>query len=195
MLTLAVAGSALAWSAARRHQDRLHRATGPASWIWLTEEVGEEPAPLRFFAAREFDWQGSGSRPAQAVLFVDRRYTLFFNGVLVGQGRQRPGDPLDDYDLSGSLWRGRNRIVIGAESPDGAGGILFLLTLPDGSQLPSDGRWRVAKTERELESGGRQAAIWGSPPMYPWGYPRVKSSMFKVQSWERPGSAFLNPEL
>jgi hypothetical protein len=173
VLTLAVAGSALAWSVARRHQDRLHRATGPASWIWLTEEVDEDPALLRFFAAREFDWQGSGSRPARALLFVDRRYTLFFNGARVGQGRQRPGDPLDAYELSGLLRRGVNRVVIGAESPDGAGGILFLLTLPDGTQLFSDSRWRVAKTEKELESGGRQAAVWGSPPMYPWGYPRL----------------------
>jgi hypothetical protein len=174
LLTLAVAGSALAWSVARRHQDRLHRTTGPASWIWLADEVGEEPAPLRFFSAREFDWQGSGSRPAQALLFVDRRYILFLNGGLVGQGLQRPGDPLDAYDLSGLLRRGLNRIVIGAESPDGAGGILFLLNLPDGTQLPSDGRWRVAKTEKELESGGRRAAVWGSPPMYPWGYPGLR---------------------
>jgi hypothetical protein len=138
------------------------------------DEVDEEPAPLRFFAAREFDWQGSGSRPARALLFVDRRYSLFFNGESVGQGQQRPGDPLDAYDLSSLLRRGRNRIVIRAESPDGAGGILFLLNLPDGSQVPSDGRWRVAKTEKELESGPRQAAIWGSPPMYPWGYPALR---------------------
>jgi len=177
VLTLAVTGSALAWSVARRHQDRVHRATGPASWIWLTDEVGEEPAPLRFFAAREFEWQGSGSGPTQALLFVDRRYALFFNGGLVGQGRQRSGDPLDAYDLSGLLRRGLNRIVIGAESPDGAGGILFLLTLPDGTQLPSDSRWRVAKTEKELKSGGRQAAVWGSPPMYPWGYPTLRGGI------------------
>ena len=177
VLTLAVAGSALAWSVARRHQNRLHRATGPASWIWLADEVGEEPAPLRFFAAREFDWQGSGSGPTQALLFVDRRYALFFNGGLVGQGQQRPGDPLDAYDLSGLLRRGLNRIVIGAESPDGAGGILFLLTLSDGTQVPSDGRWRVAKTEKELESGGRRAAVWGSPPMYPWGYPKLRGGI------------------
>jgi hypothetical protein len=177
VLAVFVAGSALAWSVARRHEDRLHRATGPASWIWLTDEVGEEPAPLRFFAAREFEWQGSGSRPARALLFVDRRYVLFFNGGPVGRGLQRPGDPLDVYDLSGLLRRGLNRIVIGAESPDGAGGILFLLTLPDGTQLFSDGRWRVAKTEKELESGGRHAAVWGIPPMYPWGYPRLRSGI------------------
>ncbi len=103
VLTLSVAGSALAWSVARRHQDRLHRATGPASWIWLTDEVGEEPAPLQFFAAREFDWQGSDSRPAHAILFVDRQYALFVNGELVGQGRQGPGDPLDAYNLSSLL--------------------------------------------------------------------------------------------
>jgi hypothetical protein len=177
VLAVFLAGIGLAWSVARRHQNRLHRVTGSASWIWLTEEVGEEPSPLRFLAAREFDWQGSSSRPARALLFVDRRYALFFNGGPVGQGQQRPGDPLDAYDFSRLLRRGRNRIVIGAESPDGAGGILFLLTLPDGSQLPSDGRWRVAKTEKELESGGRQAALWRSPPMYPWGYPRLRGGI------------------
>jgi hypothetical protein len=192
VLAFSVAGSALAWSIVRRHQDRLHRATGSAHWIWLSDEVGEEPAPLRFFAARDFDWQGSGGRPARALLFVDRRYAFFLNGGPVGQGQQRPGDPLDSYELSGLLRRGLNRIVIRAESPDGAGGILFLLTLPDGSRLPSDGQWRVAKTEKELESGGRSAAIWGSPPMYPWGYPRMQSSRFKVQG-SKLGAAFSQP--
>jgi len=171
LLTAVVIGSAAVLGLVRRHQDRLHLATNGAHWIWLSSEFGEERAPLGFFAAKDFDWEGGGQGPARALLFVDRRYTFSFNGARVGEGEKKPGDPLDAYDVSRSLVRGRNRIRIGVESPDGAGGVLFLLTLPDGSRIASGPSWKVAKTEQELESRPHFAAVWGRPPMHPWGYP------------------------
>lgn len=174
LLAVVVLGGALALAVSRQRQDRLHCATGPAQWIWLTRDIGEEPAPLRFWAARDFDWGGGGTGPARAVIFVDRRYELFFNGASAGRGQQRPGSPLDLYDVSRLLRRGRNRIEVWAESPDGAGGILFLLALPDGRAVASDRTWRVAGSEPGLASEARPAAVWGRPPMYPWGYPALR---------------------
>jgi hypothetical protein len=63
--------------------------------------------------------------------------------------------------------------VIEAESPTGAGGILFHLDLPGAERVDSDATWRVSPSEAELARGaGTPAAVWGRPPMYPWGYPR-----------------------
>jgi hypothetical protein len=38
----------------------------------------------------------------------------------------------------------------------------------------SDGRWRVDPSRDAIQSGGRyRAEVWGRPPMYPWGWPRL----------------------
>jgi hypothetical protein len=169
-LAAVVAVSALVLSLARRWEDRRHLATGRAQWIWLTYDL-KKPAPLRFFAAKEFDWNRAPEGPARLLLFVDRRYVLFVNGSRVGAGEQKPGDPLHVYEVSQLLRPGRNRIAIEAESPDGAGGILFALALPGGRMVVSDGSWRVGRSEKELAGGGAAAVIWGRPPMYPWRYP------------------------
>jgi hypothetical protein len=168
-LAAAVVASALALSLWRRVEDRHRLATGSARWIWLTREL-ERPAPLSFLAVREFDWGGGPAGPAPVLLFVDRRHTFLVNGVRVGVGEQRPGDPLRAYEISRQLVRGRNLLLIEAQSPDGAGGILFSLRL-DGQMVVSDASWRVARSEKDLARGGTGAVVWGRPPMYPWGYP------------------------
>jgi hypothetical protein len=164
-----VLGSELILFLVRAHEDRLHLATGKARWIWATREL-PEPAPLRFEAVKEF----SLSRPegtGHARVFADRAYTLRVNGSLVGSGSQKPGDPLDDYDLSTRMRPGRNEIAIEASSPTGAGGILFWLDLGDGGSVVSDASWEI-QTGPE-GSKRRRAVVWGRPPMYPWGYPAL----------------------
>src|SRR5262245_26780618 len=104
-----VIASAAVLGLVRRHQDRLHLATDRAQWIWLSSEIGEERAPLGFFAAKDFDWEGGGQGPARALLFVDRRYTFSFNGARVGEGVKKPGDPLDASDVCRKLGRGAKR--------------------------------------------------------------------------------------
>ena len=157
----------------RRSEDRRHLVTGRAEWIWVGKEIPEERGPLIFIAIREFSWSGTPAGPARALLFVDRRHVLSVNGARLGRGEQKPGDPLAVYDVSGVLRPGSNRIQIDAESPDGAGGILFALRLPNGEEVVSDGSWRVVRSLRELLTGGLPAAVWGRPPMYPWGYPAL----------------------
>jgi hypothetical protein len=98
------------------------------------------------------------------------------NGRRAGSGRQRPGDPLVLHEIAGLLSRGVNRIAIEAGSRTGVGGLLFSLDLADSGRdvVYSDGRWRVDPSRDAIRSGGRyRAEVWGRPPMYPWGWPRL----------------------
>jgi len=80
------------------------------------------------------------------------------------------------FDLAPYLRPGPNRVAIEAWSPDGIGGILFAVE-GDGIEpeaFASGRGWRVDPDPSALERGGRYApAVWGRPPQYPWGYPRL----------------------
>lgn len=148
--------------------------TGRAAWIWYTSRV-PKPAPLRFYATREFSLAQAPAR-STAKLFVDREHVLFVNGVRIGSGEQRPGDPLAVHDVTRLLRSGVNRIAIEATSPSGIGGILFALDV-DGTvydAAASGAAWRVDLDTGAIERGGRyRPVVWGAPPQYPWGYPKA----------------------
>jgi len=148
--------------------------TGGAEWIWYSP-AGPEPRPLRFYATRDFELPSAPSR-ATAKLAVDRAHVLYVNGERVGAGEIRPGDPLRVYGIAGRLHAGVNRIAIEASSPTGVGGILFSLDL-DGfgrDALVSDRRWRVDLSSEAVTRGARyRPVVWGRPPQFPWGYPRM----------------------
>ncbi len=172
LLATVLVASAATRALVRSHRDRSHLVTGEAVWIWRSRDI-PEPAPIRFYAAREFFLE-SVPPAAAAKIFVDRGFVFFVNGSRVGTGQQRPGDALSVFDVAPLLRPGANRIVIQAESPTGVGGILFSLDLGEKRKnaIVSDGTWRVALSEPVLRGGGgAPAAVWGSPPMYPWGYP------------------------
>jgi hypothetical protein len=162
-----VLGSELVWVLIRAHEDRLHLATGAARWIWATRDL-PEAAPVHFTVKKEFALTRPVS-PSRARIFVDGAYELRVNGSLVGSGSKKPGDALDAYELFPTLKPVRNEISIDVSSPSGAGGILFWLDPGDGHAIVSEGSWEV-----DSWPGGpkpRRAAVWGRPPMYPWGYP------------------------
>jgi hypothetical protein len=165
-LIVAVA-ALLAWR--RAASDRAHLVTGEARWIWLRLDF-PEPATLRFEASREFRLD-SAPPSAPVKLFVDPRGSLTVNGKRFASTDQQAGSPLRVFDVAPALVAGENRLVVEAESPTGAGGILFCLDLPGGRRVVSDSSWRVRSAG---ESGSRPAAVWGRPPMYPWGYPRTR---------------------
>jgi hypothetical protein len=174
----AIAGAVLAFAAMasliRAHADRMHLATGGAEWIWYTNRV-PEPHPITFVATRDFVLDRAPER-ALAKVFVDRGHVLYVNGTRAGSGTQRPGDPLAVYQVASLLKTGINRIAIEAESPTGIGGILFSLDvhLSGRDAVVSDGRWRVDLAREAVEIGARyRPAVWGRPPQYPWGYPRI----------------------
>lgn len=167
LFALIVAAAALlAWR--RAASDRAHLVTGEARWIWPRLDFPEAET-LRFEASRDFRLD---SAPASATLklFVDPRGSLTVNGKSFASADQKAGDPLRVFDVAPALVVGENRLVVEAESPNGAGGILLCLDLPGGRRIVSDSSWRVRSAD---EAESRPAAVWGRPPMYPWGYPKM----------------------
>ena len=172
LLTVVVVASAVILAAFRSHRDRSNLVTGNALWIWRSRDI-PEPAPIRFYVARDFFLERVPPSAA-AKIFVDRGFVLFVNGSRVGTGLQRPGDALSVFEVAPSLRPGANWVVIQAESPTGVGGILFSLDLGESRKnaVVSDENWRVVLSESALrQGGGAPAAVWGRPPMHPWGYP------------------------
>jgi len=174
LLVVAVVGLAAVRGILAAHADRELSRTGEARWIWYSRDV-KEPRELSFVATRDVVLGRAPSR-ATAKVFVDRWHVLWLNGRRVGGTRQRPGDPLALYEVAGLLRKGANRIALEAGSESGIGGLLFSLDLSDWGRdaVVSDERWRVDPSRGAIASGGRyRPAVWGSPPMYPWGWPRL----------------------
>ncbi len=169
---LAVSAAALwLW---RAREDRRFLMTGPARWIWYTRQI-RQPAPLRFRAWKEFRIDSASAASAPARLFGDCAWSLEVNGQRVAEGAQKPGDPLVALDLVRYLRPGGNRVEIEASSVNGVGGLLFWMNSGGGRLVVSDGSWRVERIPRDPE-GSRFAVVWGRPPMYPWGYPRLRGA-------------------
>jgi len=173
-IAVVVCGFAAVRAVVRAHGDRMWLRTGAAQWIWYSSG-GKDPAPLRFYATRDV---ALSERPAAATakVFVDREHVLYVNGVRAGGGTQNPGDPLRVYAVAALLELGINRIAIEASSPTGVGGVLFSMDV-DGfgrDAVVSDGLWRVSLAPESVASGGRyRPIVWGRPPRFPWGYPRM----------------------
>lgn len=174
VLAVAIAFLAAARALLSAHAERELSRTGAARWIWYSRDV-KEPRELAFVATRDVVL---GRRPprATAKVFGDRWHVLWVNGRRVGGAKQKPGDPLALYEVAPYLGAGRNRIAIETGSETGIGGLLFSLDISDWGRdaVVSDGRWRVDPSRRAITGGGRyRPDVWGSPPMYPWGWPRV----------------------
>ena len=173
-MAVLITGAAALVSLGRAHDDRFASRTGSAEWIWYTSRL-PKPLALRFYATRDVVLPGRPSR-ARVKLFVDREHVLWVNGRRAGAGTQRPGDPLAVYRIEPLLVPGANRIAVEAAHPTGAGGILFSLDVAGYGRdaLVSDGEWRVDLDPAAITNGGRyRPMVWGRPPQYPWGYPRM----------------------
>jgi hypothetical protein len=170
-VALAIVASAALSALWRARQDRRFLFTGPARWIWYTRQI-PEPAPLSFRAWKDFRLDPGPPASAPARLFGDRKWVLEVNGRRAGTGVQSPGDALAVFELAPMLETGGNRVLIEAGSPNGVGGLLFWMDLGGGRFLVSDATWRVERLPAGAE-GPQPAAVWGRPPLYPWGYPRM----------------------
>jgi hypothetical protein len=174
VLALAIAATAAVRATLRAHAEREFSRIGRAEWIWYSREV-KEPSPIAFVATRDVVLDRKPER-ATAKLFVDAWHVLWVNGKRVGGGKHAPADPLALYEAAPWLTSGVNRIAIEAGSETGVGGLLFSLdvALAGRDAVVSDGSWRVDTSREAIVSGGRyRAAVWGRPPMHPWGWPRL----------------------
>ena len=174
VLVLAIAATAAIRATLRAHAERELSRTGTAQWIWYSRDV-KEPGPVAFVATRDVVLDRAPER-ATAKVFADAWHVLWVNGERVGGGKQRPGDPLALYEAAPRFRAGINRIALEAGSETGVGGLLFSLdlSLSGRDAVVSDERWRVDASRAAITSGGRyRAAVWGRPPMYPWGWPRL----------------------
>jgi hypothetical protein len=170
LIAVLIVAAAGALARARNPRGR-SPSTGAARWIWFSLDI-RKPGPLRFYAQRDFRLE-TVPASAKARLFVDRRGRLIVNGSRFAASEHPPGSRLSVLEIAPVLVTGVNRAVIEAESPTGAGGILFSLDLPEGRSIVSDGSWRVSLSQTVLaRGGGAPAGVWGKPPMYPWGYPK-----------------------
>jgi hypothetical protein len=170
LIVVGIVAAAGALALARSLRER-SLVTGDARWIWFSLDI-DEPGPLRFYTQRDFTLE-TVPASAKAKLFIDRRGSLIINGSSFVISEQRPGSRLHVLEVAPALVPGVNRTVIEAESPTGAGGILFCLDLPQGRRVVSDRNWRVSLSQAVLaRGGGAPAGVWGRPPMYPWGYPK-----------------------
>jgi hypothetical protein len=189
-LTIVAAGAIRA--TLRAHSDRELSRTGEARWIWYSREI-KEPRPISFVATRDVVFDRAPAR-ATAKIFADRWHVLWVNGRRAGAGSQQPGARLALYEIAPLLSRGVNRIAVEAGSDTGAGGLLFSLDLSGSGRdaVVSDVRWRVDASRDAIRSGGRyRPAVWGRPPMYPWGWPRLPRPNEAERNGQRNGDRFI----
>ncbi|MDW7967874.1 MAG: hypothetical protein RMI39_07105 [Thermoanaerobaculum sp.] len=145
--------------------------TGEARWVWVTQQL-ERPYPTRAVFVAPF----SLPEPRPGVLLkvaADREYVAWVNGVLAACGWSRPGFRLDVYDVSHLVRPGRNALRLEVRSPTPVGGVLAAVDLPGvGKNALITGRDFFLEERSSLVP---PPVVWGPPPRYPWGYPRLLS--------------------
>ena len=156
----------------------LSHLTGPAQWIWVTDQLEQvHPQGALIVASLHLD-----GPPPSALLKVcgDREYVVYVNGTAAACGWSRPGFRLDLYDIAHLLRQGSNVIAAEVRSPTPAGALLLALDVDGaGRNVLTSGPAFVARPRFSLAAhdplDSPAPVRWGSPPRFPWGYPRPLS--------------------
>jgi len=185
---LALLGIAAAFSRLDRlYSDKFLDVTGRAEWIWAQHRLSLN-VPVAFFATRNFDLPAT-RQFTRIKVFGDPEYTLYFNGTQIGGRRVGDESTLDVYDVS-KLARDRgNRIVIGARSPNGVGGVIASIDVSSEYQnmFPTGSEWAIVRSWRndllvrdppyQLMSS---PARFGRPPIGRWNYLSRRDGAFST---------------
>ncbi len=194
LVIVALPLAALAERGFRSAYTRLWAPTGTARWIWAggAESIGG----VAFFTFRDFELSSFPGR-ARISCRADEEYFLYLNGVLVGAGRYRDGEPLATYEVGYLLEPGRNRVAAEIRSGRGVGGFLLDLRIEgqDSVRIGSDEEWSVVQlyTDGLLASGSEvpgaePAHVWSAPPVGRWGLPRLEGATLGFDALVVPGS-------
>jgi len=183
----------------RLYSEKFFRLTGEAQWIWAPHRLASRE-PVVLVATREFDLP-AGTGGARVSVAGDPGYSLYLNGVLIGERNNHDEVSLDRYDVSRVIRQGRNRVVAILRSPNGIGGFLFTLDAGPGRRnvLISDGSWKIYRAWhhdlplRDPEGLAPLAPmILGRPPMGRWNYLEARG-MIPAGS-ERPVTRVMEPK-
>lgn len=152
-------------------------------WIWFPEGEPQAAAPpgTRYFRKTVVLPQGVVVRKAEMVVSADNRFTLHFNGALVGGGKDYQS--LERFDLTGRLVAGLNVIAVAARNDTDApnpAGLVAKLTIDHGEDaretIQTEASWRTSQTAMEGWEGTEfddsawvQAIELGEMGMAPWG--------------------------
>ena len=157
---------------------QLSHLTGDAEWVWTTDVLSRlHPTAGLFVAGLRLD-----APPGAALLKVcgDREYVVWINGTAAACGWSRPGFRLDMYDVAHLLRQGSNVLAFEVRSPTPAGGLLCALDVDGvGRNVVVSGPDLAFRDAFSLAApgpgDGRVPVRWGSPPRFPWSYPRPVS--------------------
>jgi hypothetical protein len=156
--------------------------TGDAQWIWARHPMSRG-IPIAFFVTREFDLPADRYFTLIKVA-ADPEYALYFNGQLIAGRRGEDGHFLDVYDVSKLARTGRNRIVIGARSETGVGGVIAAVdTRPDFHFLATDASWNIVRRwtdDLPLRDTGQPSrpTLLGRPPARRWNFLTARTGEF-----------------
>jgi putative heme-binding domain-containing protein len=174
---VALAGFAALTLPTSRHA-RAADAPG-VQWIWFNEgdPLVEAPAETRYF--RRVLSIPLGVDEAALELTADNAYTVWVNGVKVGEGSE--WKRVDRYDVKKHMVRGENVIAVEARNEGSAAGLIVKLTyVPKGTTvktLVSDGDWKASKS---AAAGWQKVAFDDAK----WQAAKVLGQYGKVGPWK-----------
>ncbi|MDP6502087.1 MAG: hypothetical protein QF886_00670, partial [Planctomycetota bacterium] len=182
-------------SGAEQTKDRL---LVEAWWIWKSKDVwGDPEVGGTFIFSKEFVLEDA-VREAEIRISAQNSYELTINGRKAGADDQVL--TLEQYDISGFLKKGTNRLTVRAESKSWRAGLFVCASarLKNGqtSEVVSDGTWRFTR-EGETNSSfaaevarGVDGGIWnnvGRLMVMPGAWHKLNSSVSCPGiNWARP---------
>jgi hypothetical protein len=184
VFALCVPAGALSWCG---WEAQAQQATS-LQWIWFNEgnPAKNAPAETRYFC-KVFDVQRAVDE-ASLDITADDRFTVWLNGVKVGQGNN--WKRVYAFDVKKLLVQGKNVLAVQADNSGGPAGLLVRLGyVPNGlskTAVVSDASWKAAKTA----GNGWQKADFGDskwPQVKVLG-PYGKTAPWKELTWDTGGN-------
>jgi hypothetical protein len=145
-------------------------------WIWKDSRAAQKTDPVTIYLRKFFEIP-SAATDAELVITCDNRFTLFVNGVEVGEGKDF-GRPTI-IDLRGKIRPGINLIAIAANNSPGDP------KNPDADQRNAAGLWAYAKIRCNAPDGKETIFDFGSDDTWLW-------ALDPAEGWEKPAFAAAN---